>query len=162
MLAIFGSLARGSATVYTNGPYLEIDFTTIAYNGTIAEPQHQLLLYFANGVATIASTTLSAGPSAGATTISLTATTNMQASEKISLYDSTVGNTEIVEIQTLSGTTIKNGLQFSHANGTSVYGQAEQWIRLVDCSAFNAFRLNLNNTRASNVCRMRAGFGVIR
>jgi hypothetical protein len=68
------------------------------------------------------SSTLSAGPSAGATSISVTSATNLAIGDWLVIEKGTVSKEEYVRITNIVGTTltISTGLQYAHSNGVAI------------------------------------------
>jgi hypothetical protein len=117
-------LGRLGGTAFTAGwPNVRIDASPFASGNTWIP----LFTYQMAVGASIANTTLSAGPASGAATFTVAAITNITPGDLLFLKDSSAVNYEIVRVKNIATTTVtpEDPLNNAHANASVVTDQAE-------------------------------------
>lgn len=96
----------------------------------------------------IASTTLSAAASAGATSITVASATNIAAGDLLFIGDTSTANWELALVKSVIGTTINlvHGLANNHASGSVVTDNAERYMPTVGTGAYQRMRVIVDNS----------------
>lgn len=147
-LAVRIAVGRRSGSAFTAGwPNIRIDGSLKSSGDDCWAP---LYTYQPQIGASIANTTLSAGPSAGATTFSVTSATNIAVGDLLFLGDTTSAGYEVVRVKAVSGTTItpEDPLTFAHANGALVTDQAEIVTQALSIAGYQRYRVVADNSNS--------------
>jgi len=106
----------------------------------------------------ITASTVSGAHSAGGSTLTLSASTGMNAGDMVFIKDATPAY-EFVRFKSVSGAvgTLLDNLVYAHANGTAVFDQAEEITVDLDFSAAKRFRMVVDTAAAGGQAAAAVG-----
>jgi hypothetical protein len=150
-------LGRKSGTSFTERwPTLRIEVSSKASGNDAWSPAAMFTMSVGSN---IASTTLNGAVSAGATTCTVTAATNIAAGDLLFLgHTTTVANYELVRVKSVSGTTItfEEACTSAHDNGAVVTDQGETYVAQLDLMSVTRVRAVLDNAGGGVTVACRA------
>jgi hypothetical protein len=146
-------LGRRSGTAFTAGwPNIRIELSTKT-SGTDA--WYALPQQFQPQVgASIANTTLNGAVSAAATSITVTAATNIAAGDVLFVKGNTDAENEVPRVKSVSGTTVtlEEGLTYAHNSGNAVTDQAETYVMQPPFEGAMRMRAVVDNAGGGQTC----------
>lgn len=148
-------MVRGSGTAFTAGwPNVRIEASAKSSGTDSWVPiwEYQMAVG-----ASIANTTLSANVSAGATSFTVAAATNIAVGDLLSLNNSTYSVCEIIRVKGVSGTTItpEEAVTNAYTNGDAVRDQAEVAAVQLDLSPYQRIRAVIDNAGSGQTMNAR-------
>ena len=163
VIAISTTFARSGSSAFTTGkgPRVRVE-TSLAASGVDNFSPYDFR-QIADGL-NIASTTVNGAISAGASSFVVTSATNFVAGEYVFVGDASTANYEVVQIRSISGTTLNivGTFQNSHTTGATVTSQAENPAPItIDLSAFQRVRIIMDSIGSGQSFFFRTGYGTL-